>query len=117
MHKKSSCSEEFVVAVKGKLNGKVQVQTNVLGRAVFIADSETHRDVVKAMLDTDSQTSIVAITGLDLGVNLGVYYHLRSQSGYYTIKVKVPKDNPHIQTVTDLIVGANFAEMEGYDLF
>jgi len=117
MNNSTSCSEEFLAAVRDKLNGKIKIKVDILGRAVLIATSRTHRDVIKAMLAADNQTSIVAITGLDLGVNLGVYYHFKNLSGYYTIKVKVPKDNPHIQTITDIISGAVFAEMEGNDLF
>ena len=120
MEKSSSTncsSEEFLAVVKSALKGKVDIQVDALGRAVLTANDKTHRDVIKAMLVADDQTSIVAITGLDLGVNLGVYYHLRSQSGYYTVKVEIPKDNAHIQTISDIIPGAIFAEMEGYDLF
>ncbi|MDR0318486.1 MAG: NADH-quinone oxidoreductase subunit C, partial [Nitrososphaerota archaeon] len=111
------CSEEFLAAVESKLKGKIPVQLGVLGRAVLTANSVTHRDVIKAMLAADEQTAIVAITGLDLGVNLGVYYHFSSKSGYYTVKVEIPKDNPHIETITDIVPGAVFAEMEGNDLF
>jgi NADH-quinone oxidoreductase subunit D len=111
------CSEAFLAAVKGKLKGKIKVQNGILGRALLTTNSKSHRDVVNAMIAADDQTSIVAITGLDLGVNLGVYYHFRNQSGYYTVNVEVPKDNPHIETISDIIPGANFAEMEGYDLF
>jgi len=110
-------SEEFVNAIENKLNGKIQIQIGTLGKAAITANNGIHRDLIKVMLEVDDQTSIVAITGLDLGTNLGVYYHFRSQSGYYTIKAEVPKDNPHIQTITDLIPGALFAEMEGNDLF
>lgn len=112
-----SSSDEFVNAIESKLNWKIPVQVDVLGNAVLTANRGTHRDVIKAMLEVDNQTSIVAITGLDLDANLGVYYHFRSQSGYYTVKTEVPKDNPHIQTITDLVLGALFAEMEGNDLF
>jgi Ni,Fe-hydrogenase III large subunit/NADH:ubiquinone oxidoreductase subunit C len=112
-----SSSEEFIAAVECKLKGKICVNVGVLGRAVFVASDKTHRAVIKAMFDVDDQTSIVAITGLDLGDNLGVYYHFRSQSGHYTVSVDVSKDNPHIQTISDFVPGALFAEMECYDLF
>ncbi len=109
-------SQEYISAIENKLNGKVKIQVGALGKAAITANNGLHRDVVKAMLEADDQTSIVAITGLDLGANLGIYYHFRAQSGYYTIKAEVPKDNPHIQTITDLVPGALFAEMEGNDL-
>ncbi len=109
-------SEEFVNAIENKLNGKVQIKVGALGKAAITVNNGLHRDVVKAMIEADDQTSIVAITGLDLGENLGIYYHFRTQSGYYTIVAEVPKDNPHIQTITDIVPGALFAEMEVNDL-
>lgn len=109
-------SKDYINAIESKLNGKVQIQLGVDGKAAVVANNGLHRDVVKAMIEADDQTSIVAITGLDLGVNLGVYYHFRAQSGYYTIKAEIPKENPHIQTITDLVPGALFAEMEINDL-
>ncbi len=109
-------SKEYVDAIEKTLNGKVKIQVDALGEAAITANNGLHRDVVKAMIEADDQTSIVAISGLDLGVNLGVYYHFRAQSGYYTIKAEVPKENPHIQTITDIVPGAAFHEREVNDL-
>jgi len=108
-------NKDVINAIKNKLGDQVKIKTD-LGKAAIIADSGLHREVVKAMIDEDDQTSIVAITGLDLGKKLGVYYHLRTTTGYYTIKTEVPKKDPHIQTITDIIPGATFAEMEVTDL-
>jgi formate hydrogenlyase subunit 5 len=107
---------DIIGAIENKLNGKVQIQLGIDGKAAFVANNGLHRDVIKTMLETDDQTSIVMISGLDLGANLGVYYHFRAQSGYYTIKSEIPKENPHIQTITDLVPGALFGEMEINDL-
>ena len=41
---------------------------------------------------------------------------MRTSEGYLTIKAEVPKDNPKIATITDLIPGATFTELEGTDL-
>jgi Ni,Fe-hydrogenase III large subunit len=42
---------------------------------------------------------------------------MRTSKDYLTIKVEVPKEEPKIQTITDLITGATFAELETSDLF
>ena len=65
-----------------------------------------HRDVLKAMMMQDEKTGITAITGLDLGENLGVYYHVHTTKAFLTIKAEVPKANPKIQTIIDLHPGA-----------
>jgi formate hydrogenlyase subunit 5 len=95
----------------------VQVQPQQLGKAAVIADPSTHRDVLKALLKADEKTAVIAITGIDLGATLGVFYHIRtSKSGIITIKVEVPKEKPRIKTIDDLMPGAAFDEMEVTDL-
>jgi formate hydrogenlyase subunit 5 len=95
----------------------VQVQPQQLGKVAVIADASTHRDVLKTLLKADEKTAVIAITGIDLGATLGVFYHIRtSQSGIITIKVEVPKAKPQIKTISDLMPGATFDEMEVTDL-
>jgi len=108
----------FVNSLTDKLGPKsdIQIQEGQLGLAVVYVNGGRHRDVIKALLALDYKTALVAITGIDLGQNLGVYYHMRTSYGYLTIKAEVPKDNPKIETVTDLIPGAAFTELEGSDL-
>jgi Ni,Fe-hydrogenase III large subunit/Ni,Fe-hydrogenase III component G len=95
----------------------VQVQPEILGKAAIMADASTHRDVLKALLEADEKTAVIAITGIDLGKTLGVFYHIRtSTSGIITIKVEVPKKKPQIKTINDLMPGAAFDELEVTDL-
>ncbi len=109
-------NKDVVGAIRNSLNDQVKIQLNKLGKAAITANNGLHREVIKAMLTEDDQTSIVAITGLDLGAKLGVYYHFRTTTGYYTIKAEVPKSNPNIQTITDIVPGAAFHEREVSDL-
>jgi Ni,Fe-hydrogenase III large subunit/Ni,Fe-hydrogenase III component G len=98
-------------------DASVQVQPQQLGKVAVIADASTHRDVLKTLLKADEKTAVIAITGIDLGATLGVFYHIRtSQSGIITIKVEVPKAKPQIKTISDLMPGAAFDEMEVTDL-
>jgi formate hydrogenlyase subunit 5 len=109
---------DMLSVLQSKFEGtSVQVQPNKLGKAAIIADDSTHRDVLKAMLEADEKTAVIAITGIDLGATIGVFYHIRtSETGIITIKVEVPKEEPQIKTITDLMPGATFDEMEVTDL-
>ena len=69
------------------------------------------------MVDADEKTAISAITGLDLGQNLGILYHFRTSNAFITIRAEVPKENPKIATIVDLVPGATFHELEVADLF
>lgn len=112
----SANSIDIVNVIESKLKDKVQIQRGYLGKAAIITNNGLHREVLKAMLEADEKTAVVAITGLDLGSNLGVLYHIRSSNPQLTIKAEVPKDNPKIQTITDIIPGAVFHELEVNDL-
>jgi formate hydrogenlyase subunit 5 len=108
---------DIVKEIESKLDGKVQIYPGQLGTAAVVANNGLHRDVVSAMLAADQKTGITAITGMDLGINLGVYYHMHTSNAFITIKAEVPKTNPDIQTIVDLHPGAAFHELEVADLF
>ncbi len=107
---------DIISAIETKFNGKVQIQLGQLGTATVIASPGLHREVIKAMVEADEKTAITAISGVDLGANIGVYYHFRTSNAFITIKTQVPKENPKIQTITDIVPGAVFHEMEVTDL-
>jgi Ni,Fe-hydrogenase III large subunit/Ni,Fe-hydrogenase III component G len=107
---------DIISIIKSKLGDKVQIQIGQLGAAAIIANNGLHRDVLNAMIEADEKTGITAITGIDLGANLGVYYHVHTSKDFVTIKAEVPKDNPKIQTIIDLHPGAVFHELEAADL-
>ncbi len=73
-------------------------------------------ELIKTLQTADEKTAVSAITGVDLGTNIGVYYHIRTSNNITTIKIEVPKDKPQTQSITNLIPGAAFHEMEVTDL-
>ena len=107
---------DIISAIESKLKDKVQIHLGQLGTAAINTSNGLHRDVLKAMVEADEKTAISAITGLDLGANLGILYHIRTSNAFITIRAEVPKDNPKIQTITDIIPGAVFHEFEVSDL-
>ncbi len=107
---------DIISAIKSKLNRKVKIQLGQLGTATVIVNNGLHREVLKAMVEADEKTAITAISGVDLGKNIGVYYHIRTSNAFITIKAEVPKEKPNIQTITDILPGAVFHEMEVTDL-
>ncbi|WP_228850297.1 NADH-quinone oxidoreductase subunit C [Aegicerativicinus sediminis] len=63
---------------------------------------------------------LFCLTGVDWGQNLGVVYHLESTIFRHQLVVKVEtddRDNPIIDSVSDLWSTAGFHEREVYDFF
>jgi formate hydrogenlyase subunit 5 len=108
---------DIVKLIESKFGTKVQIQPDLLGTATICTSNGLHRDVLKAMVEADEKTGITAITGLDLGASLGLIYHIHTAKGFFGIKAEVPKENPKIQTINDIIPGATFHELEVTDLF
>ena len=107
---------DILNVVATKFGTKVQIEPGHLSTGTIIANNGLHRDVLKTMIEADEKTGIIAITGLDLGANIGVYYHVRATNAFVTIKAEVPKENPKIQTIVDIHPGALFHELEVADL-
>ncbi len=108
---------DVVTTLERHLQGKhFQIQKDALGTATIQVDAGTHKDAIKAMIGADEKAALTAITGLDLGANIGVLYHIRLSNAFVTVRVDVPKENPKIATITDLMPGAAFHEREVTDL-
>lgn len=108
---------DLIKILETKFQGQdVTVQPGQLGIFTVEAKNNLHREVIKTLLQTDSLTTLVTITGLDLGQTLGIYYHIRTSKGFLTIKTEVPKESPQTKTIIDLIPGATFIELETSDL-
>ena len=112
-----SNSIDIVNVIESIVQDKSQIQMGQLGKAAIITSNGSHRDVIKAMVEADEKTAISAITGLDLGQNLGILYHFRTSNAFITVRAEVPKENPKIATIVDIVPGATFHELEVADLF
>ncbi len=77
---------------------------------------ESIREVTTRLLNQCAQVAVSAISGVDLGKEIELNYHMRVGDAITTIRTRVSKENPNIKTIVDLIPGADFFERENYDL-
>ncbi len=93
--------------------------SRIEARRVFV---EVPRDRFKVcmerMVHAFNIAYIVTITGVDLGEELELIYHLwcEKENVLISVRVKLPKEAPHIETVTDLLPGAVLYEREVFDM-
>lgn len=114
----TNIEEKILMILNGELGeGTMNVQTSKLGRIFVHVNSGAHRNALTLLLGGDEKTGISAITGVDLGKDIELMYHIRTQGTIVTIRTQVPKEDARIQTITDLLPGANFHEREVADLF
>lgn len=116
--------ERIKAEVEGKLGGKVEkVEIQRERRmSIYVTRRESFKEVLKFLKDWLGITHLSAITGLDLGDKFEVLYHLfsygKAKEGVeITVKVSLPKTDPKIVSIVDLLPGAVLYEREIYDMF
>jgi NADH-quinone oxidoreductase subunit C len=116
--------EEIAQSLKNKLGEKlleVRVQKR---RRVFAAVMPSAlEEAVQFLKDRFNMRHISTVTGVDLGKNIGVYYHLMGKNEadsseiVLSLRANTSKDEPKLPTISRLIPGASFYEREVHDLF
>lgn len=74
-------------------------------------------ETLRFLKDQLGFSHLATITGLDLGENFEVLYHLANGEAVVTVRVLTPRAEPKIPTVTPVIPGAILYERELQDMF
>ena len=97
------------------LQDKVRIQR--VRRIWVDVPADRFAEVFQYLYEKAGFTVLCTITGLDLGANLGVLYHLAQETGAIcTVQIAVPKEAPVIRTVTSTFPAADAYERELADL-
>lgn len=87
-------------------------------RRMFIQIAKEHlRKAMKKLIGLEGFTHLSTITGVDIGSQVELIYHIVYEDVLVSIKVRVSKENPILPTIVDLIPGAVLYEREIHDLF
>jgi len=88
---------------------------------VVKAKAEDVKGIVKSLLDAyDGRVTLSCITGVDWidqsVIEVAYVFWVHPESRRCVIKISLPRDNPSVETISDLMPGATFHECEVYDL-
>lgn len=82
------------------------------------------KNTISFLKNRFSITHVSTMSGVDLGKEIGVYYHLMGNKleGYVgeivlSLKVTTQKSESKLPTITDIIPGSELYEREVYDMF
>ncbi|NIR86770.1 NADH-quinone oxidoreductase subunit C [Candidatus Bathyarchaeota archaeon] len=78
---------------------------------------EQLRKTIKKLIGLEGFTHLSTITGVDVGPQVELIYHLAYEDALVSLRVRVWKENPILPTIVDLIPGAVLYEREIHDLF
>ena len=100
---------------------EAQLEENKQFVSCFIPAEKFH-SLVETLMNSEETAMdyLFCLTGVDLGKELMVVYHLGSTTQGHEIVLKVKTDdreNPAVDTISDLYKSADFYEREVYDMF
>ena len=84
-------------------------------KAYILLKPESHRNAISLLLKHVKDAELSTISGVDLGNAIELNYHMAC-GGVVTLKIRVSREKPVTQTITDILPGANLYEREVFDL-
>ncbi len=111
--------EEIIKALSAHLGeGRVIEASVSRERRVFITISpEDLQGALRFLSEEQGFRHLSTITGVDAEDGIEVIYHLNDGKIALSLRVTVPKANPILPTIVDIIPGAVLYEREVHDLF
>jgi len=115
---------EIADSLKVRLgNDLLDVRVQKRRRVFATVTPSALRDAVEFAKDRFGMRHVSTVTGVDLGKEIGVYYHLMGKSEgdaseiTLSLRANTSKTEPKLPTVSSLIPGAAFYEREVHDMF
>jgi len=109
---------EIVEKIRQSLKDAVLEVSAPRKRRIFLhVETDSLVDTIKYLVNDLEFKHISTITGSDLGQEMELIYHLAYKGCVeLSVRVKVPKNNPNVPTITNIIPGAVLYEREVHDV-
>ncbi len=109
---------QIMERVTALLGGKVADVQNPRLRRIFGRVEPADVNAALAVLkDSLGFTYVATISGVDLGEDFEIIYHLANEYTNLNIRTRIPKANPHLESVCGVLPGAVLYERELQDMF
>ena len=109
--------EELVGKLTKGLRGLAQKIECSKDRRIFIEVArESLIDVVKHLKEEYDGYHLTTITATDAGEQIELLYHIVAADKLCTLRTKLPKSDPSVDTITGVIPGAVLYEREIHDI-
>ncbi|MBS7650221.1 MAG: NADH-quinone oxidoreductase subunit C [Candidatus Bathyarchaeia archaeon] len=115
----STSNEEYIASEVKSLLGENLLEVKIpRPRRLFLKVSrEAYKQAAKHLIQNMNINHVSTITAADSGKEMDVMAYLFGRGVEVTLKATVPKEDPKIPTLTDIVPGATFYEREVFDLF
>jgi len=108
---------ELIEKLKADLGDRVEI-ANPARRRLFLKVAPEHLvAVVTRLRDAFGLVFLSTISGVDFGATFEIIYHFSTPEHDYNLRTEIPKDRPHVDSITPVIPGAILYEREIQDMF
>ncbi|OIN96878.1 hypothetical protein AUJ66_05070 [Candidatus Desantisbacteria bacterium CG1_02_38_46] len=110
--------EDIIQKIKDGLGNKIKKWEEKNPRRIYITIAKEDTKESARFLFEDCKARFVISTGIDTPVGFEILHHFSFDSlgKIVSLKVIVPKSNPEIESITPIILGAEFIEREIYEM-
>jgi len=109
---------EIIEKAKALLGDAILEASNPALRRIFLTvDPKDLVRTVEVLKKELGFAYVATISGLDSGENFEIIYHFGKPSSQLNLRTRVPKSNPHIESICAVIPGAILYERELQDMF
>ena len=109
-------TDEFTSIITTRLQGLAKSVAESNGRIFVEVPRESLLEVAKILKDEHDGYHISTITVLDSGDNYEIIYHIPAGGKLVNLRVFVPKNDPSVETLTEILPGAILYERELHDI-
>jgi Ni,Fe-hydrogenase III component G len=110
--------EKIIESIKENLGSKVLAVTTTSERRLFLTVSKNDlSETVRFLRDKWEYKHLSTITGLDKTDNFELLYHFANALAVITVRISVPRTEPIIKSICEIIPGAVLYERELQDMF
>jgi membrane-bound hydrogenase subunit beta len=110
--------QELIETLKSRLGEIIVGIANPSPRRVFVKVEPQNLTAAAEVLRKDLGIWYLAtISGVDEGDGFDLLYHFGPDTGSLTIRTRIPKDQPHIESLCPVYPGAILYERELQDMF
>jgi Ni,Fe-hydrogenase III component G len=109
---------EILEKAKALLGEAVLEASNPAVRRIFLTvDLKDLVRTVEVLKKELGFAHVSTISGVDIGENFEVVYHFAKPLSQLNLRTRVPKSNPHVESICAVIPGAILYERELQDMF
>jgi NADH:ubiquinone oxidoreductase subunit C len=108
---------ELIEKLKADLGDRIEIAHPAPRRLFIKVFPQNLVAVTTRLRDAFGVVFLSTISGVDLGATFEIVYHFSTPEADFNLRTEVPKDHPHVSSITPVIPGAILYERELQDMY